>query len=74
MIKKIFKENGFDVTEYQQQQLQKYYDLLTEWNKKINLTAITDYKDVIIKHFVDSAGKPPESRRNSHECFPPRNR
>lgn len=55
MTKKIFKENGFDITEYQEQQLQKYYDLLTEWNKKINLTAITEYKDVIVKHFVDSA-------------------
>lgn len=37
--------------------IQKFYDymnLLVEWNKKINLTAITKEKDIILKHFVDS--------------------
>ena len=33
----------------------KYMNLLLEWNEKINLTAITEAKDVILKHFVDSA-------------------
>lgn len=55
MIKKIFKKNGIDITDYQEQQLQRYYDILSEWNKKINLTAITEYKDVVVKHFLDSA-------------------
>lgn len=32
-----------------------YKDLLIEWNKKINLTAITEEKEIIIKHFLDSA-------------------
>lgn len=32
----------------------EYMNLLIEWNKKINLTAITDENDVILKHFVDS--------------------
>lgn len=32
----------------------KYMDLLLEWNKKINLTAITDEDDIILKHFIDS--------------------
>ena len=31
-----------------------YYDLLIEWNKKINLTTITEYDDVVLKHFIDS--------------------
>lgn len=31
-----------------------YYSLLVEWNEKINLTAITEWNDVIIKHFSDS--------------------
>lgn len=31
-----------------------YKDLLLEWNDKINLTAITDEKEIIIKHFLDS--------------------
>ena len=32
----------------------KYYELLIEWNEKINLTAITEYEDVCLKHFIDS--------------------
>ncbi len=31
-----------------------YYKLLIEWNSKINLTSITDFKEVVIKHFIDS--------------------
>ena len=33
---------------------QLYYDLLIEWNKKMNLTTITEENEVIIKHFLDS--------------------
>ena len=43
--------------EYNPQILDKfnlYYDLLIEWNNKFNLTAITDKKEVEIKHFIDS--------------------
>lgn len=36
------------------QQLFKYKDLLLEWNQKMNLTAIEEEKDVIVKHFIDS--------------------
>ena len=32
----------------------KYMDLLLKWNKKINLTSITDEDDIILKHFIDS--------------------
>lgn len=32
----------------------KYYELLVEWNEKINLTAITEEDDVAVKHFLDS--------------------
>ncbi len=35
-------------------QLDQFYDILVEWNNVMNLTAITDYKDVIEKHFLDS--------------------
>ncbi len=35
-------------------QLDKYYQLLIEWNKKINLTRIIEEKDVYLKHFYDS--------------------
>lgn len=55
MIKEIFRGNGLEITDHQEEQLQRYYELLIEWNKKINLTAITEYKEVIYKHFLDSA-------------------
>ena len=38
----------------QQEQFYTYMNLLLEWNKKINLTAITEPRDIIIKHFIDS--------------------
>ena len=40
-------------TDVQLQQLEKYYELLIEYNKKMNLTAITDKEDVYLKHFYD---------------------
>lgn len=55
MIKEIFMENGIMITEKQEEMLQLYYEILVEWNGKMNLTAITEYKDVILKHFLDSA-------------------
>lgn len=48
------KENGINITNQQAEQMYKYKELLLEWNEKINLTAITDDEDVIVKHFVDS--------------------
>ena len=38
----------------QQEQLDRYYHLLVEWNQKINLTRIIEEKDVYLKHFYDS--------------------
>ena len=35
--------------------LEKYADMLREWNEKINLTAITDPEGIVIKHFLDCA-------------------
>lgn len=54
-MKEIFEKNGIAISEKQEQQLKRYYELLVEWNEKINLTAITDYKEVVRKHFLDSA-------------------
>ena len=42
------------VTDQQLAQFEKYYELLVEWNNKINLTAITSKEDVYEKHFFDS--------------------
>lgn len=48
------KELGISITNKQLEQLNEYYKALVEWNKKINLTSITDEKDVYLKHFYDS--------------------
>lgn len=48
------KELGISITDKQLEQLNKYYKVLVEWNKKINLTSITEEKDVYLKHFYDS--------------------
>jgi len=45
---------GLSLTEMQLKQFIQFYELLTEWNQVMNLTAITEYEDVIKKHFVDS--------------------
>lgn len=45
---------GIPLSEKQMQQFMDYYELLVEWNKVMNLTAITEYEEVIEKHFIDS--------------------
>ena len=45
---------GIKVTEEEISKLEKYALLLKEWNEKINLTAITEKKEVFLKHFYDS--------------------
>ena len=44
---------GIVLTENMQKQLEMYKNLLLEWNEKINLTAITDEEEILVKHFVD---------------------
>ena len=44
----ILKEKGIEVSEHQLQQFQKYYEILVEWNEKMNLTAITDKEDIAL--------------------------
>lgn len=46
---------NIDITSRQLEQLEEYYNLLVEWNEKINLTRITFKDDVYLKHFYDSA-------------------
>ena len=57
-FKKVFMEYAKKIyIDINEEQINKFYDymnLLIEWNKKINLTAITDYNEIILKHFVDS--------------------
>lgn len=45
---------GIEVTDIKLKQLEKYYELLIEYNKVMNLTGITDKEQVYLKHFYDS--------------------
>ena len=53
-FEKDLSELGITLTENQVQQFLTYYEMLVEWNKVMNLTAITEYDEVMKKHFVDS--------------------
>ncbi|MGV3010276.1 16S rRNA (guanine(527)-N(7))-methyltransferase RsmG [Streptococcus thoraltensis] len=48
------KTHGITLTDKQKKQFERYFELLVEWNQKINLTAITEKNDVYLKHFYDS--------------------
>ena len=48
------EKNSISVSKDTVEKLNIYGDLLLFWNEKINLTAITDPKEVVIKHFIDS--------------------
>ena len=48
------KKTGITLTERQREQFDRYYELLVERNKVMNLTGITDYDEVNLKHFTDS--------------------
>lgn len=53
-IKDSFLAAEIDINDKQIEQLLKYYEMLIETNKVMNLTAIIDFEDVVIKHFIDS--------------------
>ena len=48
------QEMDITLTDKQISQFLVYYEMLTEWNQSVNLTAITKYQDVMKKHFIDS--------------------
>jgi len=54
IIKNRFQKENIELSDEQVLQFVKYYELLVEWNEKINLTAITEFEEVVEKHFVDS--------------------
>ncbi|ANK38595.1 MULTISPECIES: 16S rRNA (guanine(527)-N(7))-methyltransferase RsmG [Staphylococcus] len=53
-LTKQLSTQGIELSEEQQRQFQTYYQMLVEWNKKINLTSITEEHEVYLKHFYDS--------------------
>ena len=48
------KSLGITLSDDQLKKFLRYYEILVQWNEMMNLTAITDYADVMKKHFVDS--------------------
>ena len=54
MLEKQCEELEILLSDNQKEQFFRYYEMLIEWNKVMNLTAITEISDVITKHFADS--------------------
>lgn len=54
VFKKYSKKLDVEINNNQIEKFYKYMEILLEWNQKINLTAITDYEEIILKHFIDS--------------------
>ena len=48
------KDLNIEITKDQLNRLELYYEILVEWNNKINLTGITEHDEVYLKHFYDS--------------------
>ena len=54
LLQEYIKDFNITLTDRQYGQFQRYFELLAEWNEKMNLTAITDEGGVALKHFADS--------------------
>ena len=54
LLKDICGQFGVELNDEQISQFNTYYEMLIEWNKVMNLTSITEKKDVMYKHFADS--------------------
>ena len=54
ILRKGAARYGITLTEKQEEQFIRYYELLIEWNKVMNLTGITEFEQVLLKHFTDS--------------------
>lgn len=54
ILKNITGDFKIQLNDTQLNQLERYFELLVEWNEKMNLTAITDAEGVAVKHFADS--------------------
>ncbi len=55
LMTSVLDKNGIKYDDTVLARLEKYADMLIEWNEKINLTAITDPEGIVVKHFLDCA-------------------
>jgi 16S rRNA (guanine527-N7)-methyltransferase len=53
-LEAVAKKLGIELNPEQLEQFDAYYQDLVDWNRSVNLTAITDYEEVQLKHFLDS--------------------
>lgn len=53
-IIEMFKAADITVTERQAEQFRILFEFMVEYNKNVNLTSITEFNDVVMKHFIDS--------------------
>ncbi len=49
-----FKKAGMELSQKRAEQFGTLFEFMVEYNKKVNLTAITEFPDVVMKHFIDS--------------------
>ena len=68
IIKNTLSINNIEANELQLNQLSRYYELVVEYNKNINLTAITEPNDFACKHFADSLLNYKYYKENSTVC------
>lgn len=64
LLKEGSRQYGVELSNVQADNFIKYMELLKDWNTRINLTAIEDDKDIIIKHFVDSLSIAPYLKKS----------
>ena len=53
-LQRLFKMIDLDINDQKTTKFYNYMELLLDWNKRVNLTSITEIDDIILKHFVDS--------------------
>ena len=72
LFEKGLEELGIALSQEQKKQFITYYEYLVEKNKVMNLTAITEYNEVILKHFLDSLSivKVVRDRYRNRRWFP----
>lgn len=53
-FEKMLADSEILLSDRQLMQFDRFYELLIEWNKVMNLTGITEYEEVVLKHYIDS--------------------
>ncbi len=71
LLRQGCEQMGIPLSDEQVAQFRRYYELLVDWNRRMNLTAITEYRAVQTKHFLDSLAGLPVIAQELGEPLPP---